>query len=329
MLNLETTYLGIKLKNPLVAASSGSTGSLEKIRELEKYGIAAVVLKSIFEEQIRGEAGELLFQCGHHASYPEATDYIQNYLRHNSVGKHTELVTQVKQNTAIPVIASINCVSFSAWTSFAHELEDAGADAIELNVFYLPTNRNQTSEEVEKVYIDILQGVKSKVKIPVSVKIGSNFTSIIGMAEKLKANGAKGLVMFNRFYEPDIDLEKMDLKASEIWSSPAEFSHSLRWIGLVSSQVSKIDLAATTGIHNGETVIKFILAGAQIAQLCSTLYLNGATVIPQILDELKQFMKKWNYKSLEEFRGKLSANKVADPMQYERYQFMKYYSNHK
>ncbi len=329
MPNLETTYLGIKLKNPLIAASSGFTGSFEKIRELETAGIAAIVLKSIFEEQIMGEIGNLIYQSGNQAGYPEATDYIQNYVCQNSIGKHTGLITQVKQNTSLPVIASINCISSSGWTSYARELEDAGADAIELNVFYLPVSRNQASADVEKIYTDILHGVKEQVKIPVSVKIGSHFTNIIGMAERLKANGAKGLVLFNRFYEPDIDLAKMELKASDVFSSPEEYSHTLRWIGLVSSQVSNLELAATTGVHTGETVTKLLLAGAQVTQLCSTLYLNGTRVVPQMLEQLREFMKKWNFRTLDDFRGMLSAKKVPDPMKYERSQFMKYYSNYK
>jgi dihydroorotate dehydrogenase (fumarate) len=259
MPSLETTYLGIKLKNPLIAASSGFTGSLDKIRELETAGIAAVVLKSIFEEQIMGEIGELIFQSGHRSNYPEVSYYIQNYVRHNSIGKHTVLITQVKQNTSLPVIASISCVSSSEWTSFARELEEAGADAIELNVFYLPTNRNQTSADVEKIYTDILYDVKTKIKIPVSVKIGCHFSNIIGMAEKLKANGAKGLVLFNRFYKPDFNLEKLEMKVAPVFSSPAEYSNTIRWIGLVSSQVSNLELAANTGIHNGEAVIKELL----------------------------------------------------------------------
>ncbi len=328
MTNLETTYLGIKLKNPLVAASSGLTGSVDKIREMEHAGIGAVVLKSVFEEQINGEVGDMLARSsGHGADYPEADDYIQHYVRNNSLLKHTSLLTRVKQETGLPVIASINCVSSAEWTSFARDLEEAGADAIELNVFYLPVKRHQEAAEVEKIYTDVLQAVTAVTKIPIAVKIGSHFTNIVGMAEKLKANGARGVVMFNRFYEPDINLEKLELSASEVFSSPAELRHTLRWIGLVSSQVSNLDLAATTGIHDANAVIKQLLAGATVTQLCSTLYQNGPSVITRIKDGLQKFMDTWNFASIDDFRGRLSYRKINDPMMYERSQFMKYYSN--
>ncbi len=329
MANLETTYLGIKLKNPLVAASSGLTGTEGKIMELAEAGIGAIVLKSIFEEQINGEIGEMLDQSGRGNDYPEAEYYIQNYIRSNSLGKHTALLSKVKQATGLPVIASVNCVSVSEWFSFARDLESAGADAIELNVFYLPVRRNQEPTEVERIYTDVVRAVKAEVKIPVSVKIGSHFTHIVGMAEKLKANGASGVVMFNRFYEPDIDLDTLEIRASEVFSSPAELRHTLRWIGLVSSQVSSLDIAATTGIHDSQAVIKLLLAGATVTQLCSALYLHGTAVIPSILEGLTAFMKKWNFRSIADFRGRLSYAKIGDPMVYERSQFMKYYSSRK
>ncbi len=327
MANLETTYLGIKLKNPLIAASSGLTSSVEKIKELERAGVGAVVLKSIFEEQINGEIGDMLKHSGHPGDYPEAEYYIENYVRNNSVSRHTDLVARVKQETSLPVIASVNGVSSSGWTSFAKELEEAGADAIELNVFYLPVDRQQTSAEVEKIYTDILRSVVASTKVPVAVKLGSHFTNIIGMAEKLKANGAKGLVLFNRFYEPDINLDKLEMGASDVFSSPVELRHALRWVGLVSSRVAQIDLAASTGIHDGQGVIKQLLAGAQVAQICSALYLQGTEVIGRMTGDLIRFMEHWNFNTLDDFRGRLSADKVADPMMYERSQFMKYYSN--
>lgn len=329
MANLETTYLGLKLRNPLVAASSGLTGTEGKIRELADAGIGAIVLKSIFEEQINREIGEMLEQSSRGNDYPEAGYYIQNYVRDNSLSKYTSLVSFAKRETGVPVIASVNCVSVSEWFSFARELEEAGADAIELNVFYLPVKRNQEAAEVERIYTDVLRAVKAEVKIPVAVKIGSHFTHIVGMVEKLKANGASGVVMFNRFYEPDIDLDKLEIKASEVFSSPAELRHTLRWVGLVSSQVPQIDIAVTTGIHDSQGVIKLLLAGATVTQLCSALYLHGTSVIPVILKELTQFMNKWRFSAVGDFRGRLSYSKLGDPMIYERSQFMKYYSNRK
>lgn len=329
MANLETTYLGLKLKNPLVAASSGLTSSVDKIKELESVGIGAVVLKSIFEEQINNEVTSMLLKDKHNAAYPEAEDYIRNYLRDNTVTSQLSLLVNAKKEVNIPVIASINCVSSSEWTTFAKDFEDAGADALELNIFYVPTNRYERPGVVEQLYLDVLKEVKRKVKIPVSVKFGLHHSNIIGMADKLKANGAAGIVMFNRFYEPDIDLEKLELTSSEVFSTPADIRRSLRWIGMVSSEISNLDIAASTGIHNGQGVIKQLLAGAQVAQLCSTLYINGTGIIREMTKDVEVFMKKWNFKRIDDFRGRLSYKNIPDPLVYERSQFMKYFSNRK
>lgn len=329
MSNLVTKYLGLTLKNPLVAASSGLTSSVEKIKELADAGIGAIVLKSIFEEQINNEVISMLEKDQQNMGYPEAQDYIQNYLRDNTLTKHLELLKKAKEAVDIPIIASINCVSSAEWTSFAKDFEDAGADAIELNIFYLPTDRNEKPGIIEQLYLDVLKKVKMQVTIPVSVKFGVHHSNIIGMADKLKANGAAGVVMFNRFYEPDIDLEKLKLTSSEVFSSPSDISRSLRWVGIVSSAISKLDIAASTGIHDGDAVIKQLLAGAQVAQLCSTLYVNGVGVVEQMLTDLETFMKKWNFKTVDDFRGRLSYRNIPDPMVYERSQFMKNFSNRK
>lgn len=329
MSNLETTYMGLKLKNPLVAASSGLTSSVEKIKELAAAGIGAVVLKSVFEEQINNEVSGLLEKDQQNTSYPEAEDYIKGYLRDNTIRKHIELIEAVKKSVDIPVIASVNCISADEWTTFAKDFEEAGADALELNVFYLPTDRNEKPGMVEQLYVNVLQKVKSQVNIPVSVKFGVHHSNIVGMADKLKANGANGIVMFNRFYEPDINIETLELTASEVFSSPADIRKTLRWVGLISSAVPKIEIAASTGIHDGASVIKQLLAGAQVTQLCSTLYLNGADVVPGIIADLHSFMKKWNFKKIDDFRGRLSYKNIPDPLMYERSQFMKYFSNRK
>ncbi len=328
MANLETSYLGLKLKNPLVAASSGLTGSYGKIRELEEAGIGAVVLKSIFEEQINNEVGHLISRDPVNNSYPEAEDYFRNYLRNNSITQHLKLLGEIKSKSALPVIASLNCVSSAEWTTFARDFQEAGADAIELNIFHVPVDRNMKPGMVEQLYIDILSNVTGRVKIPVSVKMGPYFSNIIGMADKLKAHGAAGIVMFNRFYEPDIDLDRLELSASEVFSSPSDYSRTLRWVGLVSSSVPNLDIAASSGVHDSQAVIKMLLAGARVTQLCSTLYLNGFTVVPQLINGIDEFMKKWNFKSTGDFRGRLSYKSIPDPMLYERSQFMKYFSDH-
>ena len=324
---LETTYLGLKLKNPIIAASSGLTSSVEKIVELEKAGIGAVVLKSIFEEQINGEVTSMLSKDTQNSGYPEAEDYIKGYLRDNTIKKHIELIESAKKAVNIPVIASVNCVSPDEWTSFSKDFQDAGADALELNIFYIPTDRHEKPGVVEQLYIDVLRKVKSQVSIPVAVKFGIYHSNILGMAEKLKANGASGIVMFNRFYEPDINVDTLEITSSEVFSSPSDIRRSLRWVGMVSSAVSNLDIAASTGIHDVNAVLKQLLAGAQVAQLCSTLYLHGVNVVPEMLTGISDFMKKWNFKKIDDFRGRLSYKNIPDPMLYERSQFMKYFSN--
>ena len=326
MTNLGTKYMGLKLKNPIVIASSGLTNSVEKIKDLEKAGAGAVVLKSIFEEQINNEVSNLINRDPKNL-YPEEEDYIWNYTRNNSITHHLNLLSEAKKETEIPIIASINCMSASEWTVFAKDFENAGADALEINLFYVPTDRNKTAVEIEQLYLRILSEVKKTVKIPVSVKIGYYFTNLLSMADKFVASGADALVMFNRFYEPDINIEKLELSSSEIFSSPADIRRSLRWIGLISSQLPKVEIAASTGIHDGEAVIKQLLAGAQVTQICSSVYINGAQAIVGMTNDLTKFMKKWNFKTIDDFRGRLSYKNIPDPMIYERAQFMKYFSS--
>ena len=326
MAHLETSYMRIPLRNPVIAASSGLTNSVDKIKELEDAGIGGVVLKSIFEEQINNEVSNMLERDSQNTDYPEAQDYIKNYLRDNTVTRHLKLLEDAKKEVNIPVIASINCISAEEWTSFARDFQEAGADGLELNIFYVPTSRYENPDEVEKLYVDILSKVKEEVKIPVSVKFGLFHNNIIGMADKLKAAGARGIVMFNRFYEPDIDLDKLQMTSSEVFSSPSDIRHTLRWVGIVASQVFDLDIAASTGIHDGKAVVKQLLAGATVAQMCSSLYLHGTGIVPTILEEIADFMKKWNFKRIEDFRGRLSYKNIKDPLMYERSQFMKYYS---
>ncbi|MDP3434326.1 MAG: dihydroorotate dehydrogenase-like protein [Bacteroidota bacterium] len=325
MINLETKYMGLKLKNPIIVASSGLTNSVEKIKDLENAGAGAVVLKSIFEEQINNEVSDLINRDPQNL-YPEAEDYIWNYTRNNSITRHLNLLSEAKKETEIPIIASINCMSASEWTVFAKDFENAGADALELNLFFVPTSRLRSSEEIEQLYLKIVSEVKKQVTIPVSVKIGYYYTNLVSMADRLVAHGANALVLFNRFYEPDINIEKMQITSSEVFSSPADIRRSLRWIGLISSQLPKVEIAASTGIHDGEAVIKQLLAGAQTVQVCSGIYINGSQLIAGMLTDLNAFMKKQNFKKIEDFRGRLSYKNIPDPMQYERAQFMKYFS---
>jgi len=329
MPNLSTTYMGLTLKNPLVVSSSGLTNSIEKILQLEEKGVGAIVLKSLFEEQITNEVIDVINQDVKQVSYPEAEDYIWDYVRETNLQTYLDLIRIAKSSLKIPVIASVNCVSGDEWTAFARDLEKAGADALEINAFIMPTDRKISSADIEFRYLDILTEVRRVVKIPVAMKISNNFTNLVGMVDKLSSNGASAVVMFNRFFEPDIDLETLTMTTSSIYSSPDDLRHSLRWTGIVSGKVPNLNIAASTGIHDGEAFVKQILAGATVGQICSTLYLNGFGQIDEILDYLKSFMVKWNFKQISDFRGRLNYSKLSNPTMYERAQFMKYFSGAK
>jgi dihydroorotate dehydrogenase (fumarate) len=329
MINLETTYMGLNLKNPIVVSSSGLTNSVRKIKILEEKGAGAVVLKSLFEEQITNEASHLISSDPKNSGYPEAEDYIVNYVKGNSISNYLELIREAKKAVSIPIIASINCVSSKDWTSFAKEIEKAGADAIELNVFIVPNDKNKSSEVYEKLYYEIFKAVKKQVNIPIAMKLGIYFTNMMAVANRLNADGADALVLFNRFYEPDIDIDKMEMTSAEVLSSPSDIRKSLRFVGMISDKIRGIDISASTGIHDGEAAIKQLLAGAKTVQLCSTIYENGFDRVTDILAYISKWMEKKEFKTVDEFRGKLSYGQVEDSAMYERAQFMKYFSDNK
>jgi dihydroorotate dehydrogenase (fumarate) len=320
MSRLETTYLGLKLKNPVIVGSSGLTSSIDKIKEIEKKGAGAVVLKSLFEEQINYEAGSLADT----SDSPEALDYVKYYTKNNTVQEYLELIRKAKAEVKIPVIASINCVSAKDWVDFAKKIEQAGADALEVNVFVLPNDRSASGEKYENIYFDLADKLKKILTIPFAFKLGSQFSNLVGFIQKLHV---PGVVLFNRFYAPDIDIDQMKFVSAEVFSSPSDIRNSLRWVGIVSSKISRIDIAASTGVHDGKAVIKQILAGANAVQVCSTLYKNGIDQLENIIADLETWMKKNGFEHINEFRGKMSYHKIDDPLVYERSQFMKYFSS--
>jgi dihydroorotate dehydrogenase (fumarate) len=324
MINLSTNYLGLTLKSPLIVSSSGLTNSVDKIRKFEEFGAGAVVLKSIFEEQINYEAGMLV----ENGIYPEAHDYITGYSKTNALEEHLKIIEEAKKVVKIPVIASINCMSVSEWVSFAKDIENAGADALELNVFFVPSDIERSSVKYEELYYDLIVKIKNVTRIPLAVKIGYHFTNMVGMVNNLYIRGAKGVVLFNRFYEPDIDIENLKLTSSGVFSSPADIRQSLRWVGIISDKVKKIDVAASTGVHDGKAAIKLILAGARAVQVCSVLYKKGIEQVKIMNDEISAWMSKKSIKSIEEFRGKLNYSNIPDPSVYERSQFMRYFSSY-
>lgn len=326
MTDLTTSYLGLKLKNPIIVSSSGLTNSVDDIKEFEANGAGAVVLKSIFEEDIRRELKKDMVTMNKESFlYPETMDYYDNYTDDDSLTNYLRLIRESKKAVSIPIIASINCVTAEKWPYYVETLQDAGADALELNIFVMPSDLDRTSEQNEKVYFDVVKEVKKYAKIPVSLKISYYSSSLGSFIKKLSNTGIDGLVLFNRFYSPDIDINNFDILSSNVTSSPKELPISLRWMGIMHNRVG-CDLAASTGIHDGEAVIKQLLAGANAVQMASTFYKNGKQVLKTILDDLTKWMKEKNFKSIDEFRGKLSQDKTQNPAAYERMQFMKYFS---
>ena len=323
MADLSVNYLGLKLKSPVIVSSSGLTDAVDKIVEIEKAGAGAVVLKSIFEEQLKHEANQYIVDN----DYPEAEDYIRNYTRDNSVDKYLDLIEEAKKQVKIPVIASVNCVTSSEWVNFATKIEEAGADALEVNVFFLPVNKEASSLDYEKVYCDLADELKQRLSIPVAFKLGRQFSNLTNLVNRLYHRKLDGVVLFNRFYEPDIDVDKLKLTAAEVFSTPSEIRQTLRWIGIVAGSVEGIDISASTGVHDGESVVKLLLAGASAVQVCSVLYKKGIPFLKTIIDEVEVWMNKNNFNSIADFKGKLSYRGIKDPVLYERSQFMRHFSS--
>lgn len=321
--NLKTKFAGLELKSPVIAGSCGLTSEIKKLQELEVAGVGAVVLKSIFEEQINMEVSRSIGDN----SYPEETDYIQNYIRANTVQEYIDLVKLAKEKLKIPVIASINCLSNGEWISFAKELEHAGADAIELNAFILSLDEFKESADIENIYYDIVKQVKAQVKIPLIMKIGSYFTNLPMFVSKLKAVGADAVTLFNRFYEPDIDIERMTIGVASVFSLPTDLRQSLRWTGILAGEDRQLQISSSTGVHSGEAVVKLLLAGATTVQVCSALYEQGIPAIRSMNYFVSSWMEKNSFKSIDEFRGKLSYSDAGHADRYERAQFMKYFSD--
>lgn len=328
MADFTTQYMGLYLKNPIVAASSSYTSDVKHLKELEKNGVAAVVLKSIFEEEILNGFNESLDLDDRFNSSLEFLDYYDYELKQESLDKYIQLIEDAKDALTIPVIASINCVSSLEWTEFAEKFEKAGADGIELNIFILPSDTKKSAREIEEEYLKIIKKVKSVVSIPVAIKIGPYFTNISEMIRNIDKEDVSALVLFNRSYSPDYDINKLEITSSNIYSSPEDYTLPLRWIALNYKKVT-CSLAASTGVHNGETMIKMILAGADVVQVASTVFINGPKQISSMLTDLDKWMNKKDYLNIDQFRGLLSSNDTRNPAEFERVQFMKYFSGKK
>lgn len=329
-MDITTTYLGLKLKSPIVSSAGPLSEKISNIREMEDAGAGAVVLYSIFEEQIEHDQLELHHHTSAHAeSFAEATSYLPEPFEFKlGPDEYLNHIRKTKEVVDIPIIASLNGKSIGGWTDYAKKMEQAGADALELNIYLLPTDVKKSGSEIEKTYIEIVKAVKSTVRIPISVKMHPFFSSTSYMATELSNAGADGLVMFNRFYQPDIDLESLDVVPNVILSTPMAMRLPLRWIAMMYGKVNA-DLAATSGIYNAEDVLKMVMAGAKVTQMLSSLLKFGIGHIADVTTNLVAWMEEKEYESIEQMRGSMSYMNVEDPSKFERANYMKVLNSYK
>jgi len=320
-MDLSTTYLGLKLKNPIIVSSSKLTSDIKIIKECADYGAGAIVLKSIFEEQFLADVGRLIDQDEKYFWFPEAIEFINEHAKEQGVKEYLELIKAAKNSTDVPIFASVNCITPAVWPSWIAKLEEAGIDGLELNISIMPFKEGITSQEIEDEYVEIVSEVKKNSSVPMAVKLGPMFTNLMGLVKRLEGAGANGMVLFNRFYRPDIDIDQERVVPSNILSCPEEMTQSLRWISLLAQQVD-CDLAGNTGIHDAEGVIKQLLAGAAAVQICTTLYKNGIKYIDTMLADLEKWVQTHNYSSVSQFQGKLGRYE-KNIAAFERVQFMK------
>jgi len=330
MADLSTTFAGLKLKNPIIIGSSGLSDSIENIAGLEQAGAAAIVLKSLFEEEILMELNASMQRMSSDGFlYPETVDYYDQMDTPNGVtDNYLELIRNAKKRTSVPIIASINCISASQWTYFPKQIQQAGADALELNIFVLPSDFKRKAEENEEVYFNIISEVKKQVTIPVVVKLSHYFSNLASYLKKISYSGIDGLVLFNRYYNPDIDIDTFEYTAGAVLSSPSDFYTALRWVGILSGRLG-CTLGASTGVHDGNSLIKMLLTGADAVEIASTVYINGYEQIQIMLDELEQWMAGKSFETIGSFRGLMSQSKSVNPAAFERVQFMKYFRGFK
>lgn len=328
--DMTTRYLGLDLANPVVPSSSPLTGDIDHLHELVEAGAPAVVLPSLFEEQVIHEALSVNRSLDQAAgASPEAAEgYFPELDTYNTgVGGYLDLLSAAKQELSIPVIASLNGDSFGGWTLYARILQDRGADALELNIYHIAADADMTGSAVEAMYLKLVESVRDAVDIPFAVKVGPYFSSLGSFAHRLAGAGADGLVLFNRFYQPDLDLDTLEVKRDLDLSRPSDSRLSLRWIGMLAGRVD-CDLAATTGIHSGSDVVKMLLVGADVAMMAAALLLNGPAHLRTVIDEASTWFTERDYDSVTQARGSMSHEHVADPSGFERANYMKTLTNY-
>ncbi|MGE3779542.1 MAG: dihydroorotate dehydrogenase-like protein [Pirellulaceae bacterium] len=324
-IDLKTHYLGLTLKNPLMASASPLTGNLDMLRRLEEVGMAAVVLPSLFEEQIEHEEMEIARLYEDHAEsfaeslthFPELEDF------HTGPRDYLRLIEQARRAVSIPVIASLNGASEGGWLRYAQAIEEAGASALELNIYFVPTDPVESALDVERRYIDLVAAVRATVSIPLAVKIGPNFSSLPHFARRLAAAGADGLVLFNRYLEADIDLENLQFKPDLVLSNRHEARTAIRWIAILRDQLPITSLAATSGVHRVQGILKLLLAGADVTMMASVLIKLGPEIVPRLLAQLRQWLEENEYESVEQMKGSMSQGNCPDPSALVRTNYMK------
>lgn len=320
MTSLKTRFFGLELKNPLIIASSSLTADLDKIKAFSDNGAGAIVLKSVFEEEIINEYHQVA-QNKVESHFDEFMDYFDYKIRDQVLASYGRLIKSAKEASKVPVVASINCISAGDWLQFASQVQDAGADAIELNLFIMPFNPNRKAEDNRRFYLDTVREVSSRVKIPVTVKISSYFSDLASICHELDGEKLAGITMFNRFSSPDIDIDKEKVITAGTLSNENEHLLPLRWAGILSPRL-KCPIAASTGIHNATHMIKMLLAGASAVQMASVFYKKGPAHVAEIIAGLTTWMEKKGYESIGDFRGHLSLTKAANPALFERAQYL-------
>ena len=324
-IDLSIEYAGLKLRNPLIVSSSELTNSLDKIKLFAESGAGAIVLKSLFEEQIMTQINEEMQTVN--SNYPEAKEYLEGYTLSEQLETYLELIKDSKKACQIPIIASINCYTHRNWISFAREIEKAGADALEINIMYIDTDPEWENGKCEMMHINILRDIKKSIQIPVIMKLSRQFTNPVSLINQLQHNGAAAVVLFNRSYMPDINIQDFTFSTAPVLSDPSNFHETFRWVGIVAGILPQVCISASGGIHTAPEMIKSILAGAQVAQICSSIYKKGAEVIPFILTELIIWMKDHNFHSIDQFKGKMNHILIdEDQNHFIRTQFMKYFT---
>jgi dihydroorotate dehydrogenase (fumarate) len=323
-MDLTTQYLGLKLRTPLVPSASPLSQNLDNLKKMEEAGAGAIVLHSLFEEQLRQDTIELDARLTQGTeSFAEALSYFPEP-KEFKLGpeEYLEHIAKAKKALSIPVIASLNGSSLGGWIDYAKQIQEAGADALELNVYYIPADPNLSGSEVEKTYLDIVKAVKKAVTLPLAVKLSPFFSNLANVAKQLDTAGVNALVLFNRFYQPDIDLESLEVEHSLLWSTPQARRLPLRWIAMLHGRI-QAQLAATSGIHSAQDVIKMIMAGANATMLCSVLFKLGIGHLKVVEREMRQWMEQHEYESVQQMLGSLSQKKCPDPSAFERAHYMR------